>query len=65
MPVRIPKIFVEGIRVPGGPFAGSLAKPCPCGAPTDPTSDPELYLAKNSDGFLVFYHEGCRQMPGG
>lgn len=64
MPIRIPKIFVEGIRVPVGPYAGSLAKPCPCGEPVELGGDRDLYLSKDHKGFLVFYHAGCEHAPG-
>lgn len=55
----IPKIFTKGIRVPAGPYQGSLALPCPCGEPVDLEGERELALAQLASGQLAFFHVGC------
>lgn len=62
---NIPKIMIKGIRIPAGPFEGVLALPCPCGDTIEFNGDRDLYLARNSAGKMIFYHEGCIVHLGG
>lgn len=56
---HIPKIITKGIRVPGGPYEGSLALPCPCGEPVELDGERGLHLVQMADKTFCFVHVGC------
>lgn len=55
--LQIPKGFLTGIRITGGPFEGELAQPCMCGWPMD--NDEPVYLIQWNDGRLMVCHASC------